>query len=80
MGMTRSIDGFEAEMLALEASAVRAGAALACAFSSAAEFEAAVISAQRARGAYAPRNMWQIRLIVGATAAAAGLTLIALLI
>ena len=44
------------EALALEAYAQRAGLALACAFSSAAEFDAALIAARRAAGVYGPRH------------------------
>jgi hypothetical protein len=46
----------------LEAHAERAGAALACAFSNSAEFDAALIAARRAAGVYGPkrhrRQMW----------------------
>jgi hypothetical protein len=46
---------------ALEAYAQRAGAALACAYSNSAEFDAALIAARRAAGVYGPRRhrrMW----------------------
>ena len=43
-------------VLALEAYAERAGAALACAFSNSAEFDAALISARRAAGVYGPKR------------------------
>ena len=41
-------------MLQLEAYAERAGAALACAYSNSAEFDAALIAARRAVGVYVP--------------------------
>ena len=40
---------------ALEACAERAGAALACAYSNSAEFDAALIAERRAAGVYGPR-------------------------
>ena len=46
----------EAQVLALEAHAERAGAALACAYSSSAEFDAALIAQRRAAGVYGPRR------------------------
>jgi len=46
----------EAQVLALEASAERAGAALACAYSSSAELDAALIAQRRAAGVYGPRR------------------------
>ena len=45
-----------ADLVALEAYTERAGAALACAYSSSAEFEAALIAARRAAGVYGPRR------------------------
>jgi hypothetical protein len=45
-----------AELSALEAYAERAGAALACAYSSSDEFDAALIAARRAAGVYGPRR------------------------
>jgi hypothetical protein len=45
-----------ADLSALEAYAERAGAALACAYSSSAELEAALIAARRAAGVYGPRR------------------------
>ncbi|MBI4365602.1 MAG: hypothetical protein HY543_02165 [Deltaproteobacteria bacterium] len=44
------------DVVALEAYAARAGAAMACAFSSAAEFDAALIAERRAAGVYGPRR------------------------
>lgn len=46
----------EAQVLALEAYAERAGAAMACAYSSSAEFDAALIAQRRAAGVYGPRR------------------------
>jgi hypothetical protein len=46
----------ETAVLALEAYAVRAGAALACAYSSSAEYDAALIAERRAAGVYGPRR------------------------
>jgi len=46
----------EAQVLALETYAEHAGAALACAYSSSAEFDAALIAQRRAAGVYGPRR------------------------
>jgi hypothetical protein len=43
-------------VLALEAYAMRAGAALACVYSSSAEYDAALIAERRAAGVYGPRR------------------------
>jgi hypothetical protein len=43
-------------VLALEAYAARAGAALACVYSSSAEYDAALIAERRAAGVYGPRR------------------------
>lgn len=67
------------ESLSLEAYAERAGAALACAFSSSAELDAAVIAARRAAGVYGPRRYRKQRLATAAGIAAA-LAVIVLLI
>jgi hypothetical protein len=48
----RSAAQVEADLLALRASAERAGAALACVFSTSAEYEADLINTRRAEGAY----------------------------
>ena len=58
-------------MLALVASAERAGAALACAYSSSAEFDAALIAQRRAAGVYGPRRHRKQRLAAAAGIAAA---------
>jgi len=80
MSPSRTVDQLNADFLALEASVDRAGAALACTFSCSDEFEAAVIQARRARGAFAPWYVSQIRLILATTAATLGLAVIMLLI
>lgn len=59
-----------ADSIALEVYAERAGAALACAFSSSAEFEAALIAARRAAGVYGPRR-YRRRFFIAACAVAA---------
>lgn len=52
-GMTsRTLAQLEADIVALRASAERAGTALACLFSSSDEFEAAVVKVRREQGAY----------------------------
>jgi hypothetical protein len=56
--MLRSVAGAypDTELIALEARAERAGLALACAFSSSAEFDAALIAQRRAAGIYGLRR------------------------
>jgi hypothetical protein len=63
---------------ALEAFVSQAGAAMACAYSSSDEFEAALIAERRAAGVYGPRRH-QLALVMAAGVAAA-LIVIALLI
>jgi hypothetical protein len=60
-----------AQVLALEAYAERAGAALACAYSSSAEFDAALIAERRAAGVYGPRRHRKQRLATAAGVAVA---------
>jgi hypothetical protein len=55
-----------AEMNALEVYAERAGLALACAFSSSAEFDAALIAQRRAAGVYGPRRHRRQALVTAA--------------
>jgi len=55
----------------LEASVERAGRALACVYSDADDFEAAVIRARRARGFPGPGVVTQMQIVLGATAVAA---------
>jgi hypothetical protein len=68
-----------ANLSALEAYAERAGSALACAYSSSAEFDAALIAARRAAGVYGPRRHRR-RMLVTAAGLAAGLLAIFLII
>ena len=68
-----------AAVMALEAYAERAGAALACAYSSSAEYDAALIAERRAAGVYGPRRHRRQRLAI-ATGIAAGLAVIIFLI
>ncbi len=71
--------GHKADVLALEAHAERAGAALACVYSSSAEFDAALIAARRAAGVYGPGRRGK-RKLATAFGIAAGLAVIILLI
>jgi len=61
----------DSRLIALEAYAVRAGVALACAYSSSAEFDAAIIAQRRAAGVYGPRRRRKQILVTGAGIAAA---------
>jgi hypothetical protein len=75
MGRLRGLEAVEA----LEAGVERARLALACTFSSSAEYEAAVIQAKRDAGVYGPkrrRRQLRRRLFLAATAAAALLVLL----
>lgn len=63
----------------LEAYAARAGAAMACVYSSSAEFDAALIAERRAAGVYGPRRHRR-HWLATAAGLAAGLTVIVLLI
>jgi hypothetical protein len=67
-------------VLALEAYAERAGAALACAYSSSAEYDAALIAERRAAGVYGPRRHRKQRLATAAGFAAALALLIFLIV
>jgi hypothetical protein len=67
-----------ADMLALEGSVERAGRALACAFSSSAEFEAAVVKSKLDAGIYGPKRRRRLVLLTGI--AAGMLVVLALLI
>jgi hypothetical protein len=68
----------DADLSALEAYAERAGAALACAYSSSAEFDAALIAERRAAGVYGPRRRRHV--LVTAAGIGAALAAIILLI
>jgi hypothetical protein len=67
-------------VLALEAYAERAGAALACVYSSSAEYDAALIAERRAAGVYGPRRYRRQRLATIAGFAAALALLIFLIV
>jgi hypothetical protein len=56
MSHSRTIADLEADIVALRASAERAGTALACLFSSSDEFEAEVVRVRREQGAYRAPN------------------------
>jgi hypothetical protein len=64
------------EVLALQMDVERAGLAWACPFSSAAEFEAAVIRSRRRAGAYRPVRLRRYAVYAAVLAAAAALTAI----
>ena len=71
--------GADAQILALEAYAARAGAAMACVYSSSAELDAALIAERRAAGVYGPwrrRSQW----LAAATGIAVALAILLLLI
>jgi hypothetical protein len=68
-----------AAVLTLEAYAERAGAALACAYSSSAEYDAALIAARRAAGIYGPERQRR-RMLATAAGIAAALAVILFLI
>jgi hypothetical protein len=77
--MSRSLTSLQSDLIALEAYVARAGAALACAYSSGAEFDAALIAERRAAGIYGPKRRRK-QMLVTAAGIAAGLAVIALLI
>ena len=56
MSHSRTIADLEADIVALRASAERAGTALACLFSTSDEFEAEVVRVRREQGAYRAHN------------------------
>ena len=62
------------EVLTLQTEAERAGLAWACPFSSAAEFEAAVINARRRAGAYRSARLRRYAVYAAVLAAAAAAT------
>ncbi len=68
-----------ADLVALEAYAARAGAAMACVYSSSAEYDAALIAERRAAGVYGPRRHRR-HWLATAAGLAAGLTVLILLI
>jgi hypothetical protein len=68
----------DADLTMLEASAERAGATLACAYSSSADFDDALIAERRAAGVYGPRR--RRHMLVTAAGISAALAAIVLLI
>ena len=72
-----SVDRFRDELGALEATAERAGAALACIYSSSAEFEAAEIETRRA-ALWLPFQIDGLRVVLAATTFAAAAALAAI--
>ena len=66
MSQSRTIADLEADIVALRASAERAGTALACLFSSSDEFEAEVVRVRREQGAYRALNHGRLSLRVAA--------------
>jgi hypothetical protein len=80
MSQLRGVAQIRAELDALEQSVERARAALACVYSGADEFEAAVIRAQRARGAFDGHLVGRLRIILWAVVAAAAVAAISLVI
>ncbi len=77
--MVRSFSSGRSSADALEAYAERAGLALACAFSSSAEFDAALIAERRAAGVYGPRRHRK-QMLATLAGIAAGLVTLVLLI
>ena len=73
--MSRSLASPHLDLMALEAYAARAGAALACAYSSSAEYDAALIAERRAAGIYGPKRRRK-QMLVTAAGFAAGLAVI----
>jgi hypothetical protein len=67
------------EPTSLESRAEQAGAALACAFSNSAEFDAALIAARRAAGVYGPRRRRR-HMLATAAGIAAALVIIAIMV
>ena len=72
------LNGRADETRALESAVERAGCALACVYSSAAEFDAALIAARRAAGIYGPKRRRK-QMLVTAAGIAAGLAVLLLL-
>ena len=62
----RSVSQLESDLVALRATAERAGTALACLFSTSDEFEAAVVKVRREQGAYgSPRRRSRSLFVAG---------------
>jgi hypothetical protein len=65
---TRRNRGARAALLSLEADAASARGGFACLFSTADEYESALISERRAQGRYArPKNLWPLAVFGGCT-------------
>jgi hypothetical protein len=77
--MSRSLVSPHSDLMALEAYAARAGAALACVYSSSAEYDAALIAERRAAGIYGPKRRRK-QMLLTAAGIAAGLAVIVFLI
>jgi hypothetical protein len=71
MSILHAAKGPADDLLALQLHAESAGLALACAFSSSAEFDAALIADRRAAGVYGPRRHRRQMLVTAAGIAAA---------
>ena len=69
-----------AQIHALEAYAERAGAAMACVYSSSMEYDAALIAERRAAGVYGPRRYRKQRLATAAGVAVAVAAIILLVV
>jgi hypothetical protein len=69
----RQLHRFPSDFETLELAVQNAGSALACPFSSSAEFEAATIAAKRAAGIYGPRRYRRTAVFIAAGIAVAGL-------
>jgi len=67
----------EALLLALEADAASARSGFACVFSTADEYEAALITARRAQGRYHRRNPWPVAAFVACAFVIIGAALLA---
>jgi hypothetical protein len=79
MSLIARSNGSDAAVLALEDYAQRAGAALACVYSSSAEYDAALIAERRAAGVYGPKRHRK-QMLITAAGIAAGLAVIIFLI
>jgi hypothetical protein len=77
LGFGRSMP--QTDTVSLELQAQGAGAALACAYSSSAEYDAALIAERRAAGVYGPRRHRK-QMVATAAGVAAGLAVIAFFI
>lgn len=80
MKHARTIARLQADMRALDRAAQRAGVALACAYATADEFEAAVIRARRGQGIAGSWYIGQMRVALAATAVAAVAMLVVIVV